>query len=135
MRCHYCFILYSILENPVENAFISLLPKYKPMEFNMHFLLSKNTKSTSRGNKNKSDPYLSVFVFVFLCIYIYIYVYIYILYIYIYMYIYINIYIYISTYISYIYIYIYIYICIYNPMITPPNLFCRVSCLSDIGRR
>ena len=49
------------------------------------------------------------------------------------MYIYINIYIYISTYISYIYIYI--YICIYNPMITPPNLFCRVSCLSDIGRR
>ena len=95
MRCHYCFILYSILENPPENAFISLLPKYKPMEFNMHFLLSKNTKSTSRGNKSKSDPYLSVFVFIFLCVYIY----------------------------------------IYNPMITPPNLCRRFSCLSDIGRR
>ena len=96
MRCHYCFILYSILENPPENAFISLLPKYKPMEFNMHFLLSKNTKSTSRGNKSKSDPYLS---------YIYIYIYTYYIYIYVYMYIYINIYIYIPT---YIYIYIYI---------------------------
>ena len=53
------------------------------MEFNIHFLLSKNTKATSRGNKNKSDLcILSVFVFIFLymyiciCVYIYIYIYI-----------------------------------------------------------
>ena len=52
MRCHFSFILYNRvkLRKPIYKP---PSPNISPWNFNVHFLLSKNTKSTSKGNKNK----------------------------------------------------------------------------------
>ena len=72
MRCHFSFILYNRvkLRKPIYKP---PSPSISSWKFNVHFLLSKNTKSTSKGNKNKLVTCLYLYIYIYIYIYIWYY--------------------------------------------------------------